>query len=66
MGKADRLINKISECQRELTKLQNECNHSKKEIKFVNYKDGVRFVCKDCKALLGWPGKHELDRWANK
>ena len=66
MGKADRLINKISECQRELTKIQDECNHPKKEIKFINYKEGVRWVCKDCKGLLGWPEKHELDRWANK
>jgi len=66
MGKADKLINKISECQRELAKIQDDCHHPKKEIKFINYKEGVRWVCKDCKGLLGWPGKTDLDRWANK
>ena len=64
MGKADRLINKISECQRELAQIQDKCNHPKKEIKFINYKEGVRWVCKDCKAILGWPGKKELDMWS--
>jgi hypothetical protein len=66
MGKADRLINKISECQRELKKIQDTCNHNSKEIKFVNYKEGVRWVCKDCRAVLGWPSRVDLDKWSNK
>ena len=66
MEKADRLINKISECQRELAKIQDKCSHSKKDIKFVNYKEGVRWVCRECKSLLGWPEKKELDKWSTK
>jgi len=64
MGKADKLINKISECQRELDKIQKNCAHKEKEIKFINLGKGVRWVCKDCKALLGWPTKSDLDRWS--
>ena len=41
MGKADRLTNKISECQRELKKLQQKCSHKKKEIKFINLNEGI-------------------------
>ena len=66
MGKADKLINKISECQRELKKIQDTCSHVHKEIKFINYKEGVRWVCRECKALLGWPGKSHIDKWSNK
>ena len=33
MGKADNLLNKISECQRELKKIQDSCTHQKKRYK---------------------------------
>jgi|TARA_B100001758_G_scaffold244936_1_gene257080 predicted SprT family Zn-dependent metalloprotease len=66
MGKADNLLNKISEYQRELKKLQSECNHTKKDIRFIDYQRGVRYVCRDCKVLLGWPSKEEIYKWSNK
>ena len=66
MGKADNLINKISEYQRELKKLQAECIHQKKDIRFIDYQRGVRYVCRNCKLLLGWPSKEEIDRWSSK
>ena len=64
MGKADRLINKISECQRELKAIQQKCGHQKKEIKFINLNEGVRWVCQECKALIGWPSRLEMDNWS--
>jgi len=64
MGKADRLTNKISECQRELSMIQRKCGHKNKEIKFINLGQGLRWVCKDCKALIGWPTKSDLARWS--
>ena len=64
MGKADKLINKISECQRELGKIQKNCAHKEKELKFINLNKGVRWVCKDCKASIGWPTKPELKKWS--
>ena len=66
MGKADKLINKISDCQRELKKIQDKCVHIQKEVKFVNSKEGVRWVCKECKDLLGWPSQVHIDKWSNK
>ena len=66
MGEADKLINKISECQRELTKIQDSCYHPKKEIRFIDIGEGVRWVCKDCKKLLGWPSDFDLKKWTNK
>ena len=66
MEKANKLINSISECQRELAKIQDNCNHPKKEVKFINNNVGVRWVCKECKSLLGWPTKLDVDSWVNK
>jgi len=66
MGKADKLINRISEFQRELKKIQDTCTHLQKEVKFVNSKEGVRWVCKECKSLLGWPAQDHIDKWSNK
>ena len=66
MVKADKLINKISECQRELKKIQDSCIHLQKEVRFVDTKEGVRWVCKECKSLLGWPGQVHIDKWSNK
>ena len=66
MGKADKLIKKISECQHELNKIQDNCTHVQKEVKFINPKEGVRLVCVGCKSLLGWPTQFEVDRWVNK
>lgn len=66
MVKADKLINKISECQRELAKIQDNCIHTQKEIRFINSKEGVRWVCKECKSVLGWPTQFHVDRWCNK
>jgi len=66
MEKADKLINTISECQRELGKIRGSCIHSKKEVKFINNNTGVRWVCKECKSLLGWPDKLDVDKWVNR
>jgi hypothetical protein len=66
MGKADNLLNKISECQRELKKIQDECVHTKKDIRFIDNHQGVRYVCRDCKLVLGWPTKDEVDKWSSK
>ena len=66
MGKADNLLNKISECQRELKKIQDSCTHQKKDIKFIDYQRGVRYVCQNCKLVLGWPSKEEVGKWSNK
>ena len=66
MGKADNLLNKISKYQRELKKIQNSCTHQIKDIRFIDYQRGVRYVCRDGKLLLGWPSKEEIDRWYSK
>ena len=66
MGKADKLINKISECRRELKEIQDSCIHVQKEVRFVDSREGVRWVCKECKALLGWPSQVHIDKWSNK
>ena len=66
MEKAEKLISRISECQKELAKIQGNCIHPKKEVRFINLNEGVRWVCKDCKSLLGWPSDFELSKWTNK
>ena len=66
MGKADNLINKISKYQRELRTIQEECTPPTKDIRFIDPQKGVRYVCRDCKLVLGWPSKDEIDKWASK
>mgnify|MGYP003116024926 CR=1 FL=1 len=66
MGEADNILNKISEYQRKLKELQTNCLHSKKDIRFIDYQRGVRYVCQNCKLVLGWPSTEEVDRWASK
>ena len=66
MGKADKLINEISDCRRELKKIQDSCIHLQKEVRFVDTKEGVRWVCKECKSLLGWPSQAHIDKWSTK
>ena len=66
MGNVDNLLNKISKCQRELKVLQDNCAHVEKDIRFVDYEKGVRFVCRDCKSVLGWPSNKEVDKWVSK
>ena len=36
------------------------------DIRFIDPQKGVRYVCRDCKLLLGWPSKDEISKWANK
>ena len=66
MEKADKLINVISECQRELVKIRKNCCHSKKEVKFISSSVGVRWGCKNCKSLLGWPSQSDVEKWSYK
>ena len=37
----------------------------KKDIRFIDYQRGVRYVCRNCKLLLG-PSKDEIDKWSTK
>ena len=66
MSKVDKILNNIAYYKKELEKLQDKCRHPKKEVRFINSKEGVRWVCDECKKALGWPTPDELKKWSSK
>ena len=66
MSKVDRILNKISQLKIDLKKIQDSCNHTERDIKFLNLNEGVRWVCKNCRLPIGWPNKEEVKKWSSK
>jgi DNA-binding protein YbaB len=56
------LNEKLRNLQKEIKKIQNNCMHKNKELKFT---DGyiIRWVCKKCDLPLGWPSEKEKQNW---
>ena len=49
----------------EIDKFQSDCKHVKQEIKALENND-IRYVCRGCYKVLGWPGPTELEKWLRK
>ena len=73
MGKARKIASLLGEKQKiekEIAKLQGECNHPAKSIKSTKeHVDSttfiVRWVCNDCNQITGIPNQQELDKYLN-
>ena len=59
-----RLQEKLRKIKKEISEIQNKCVHKKQEIKFIDYKEGVRWVCKNCNKALGWLTDREREKWS--
>ena len=57
-----KLNEKLKELQKEIKELQNQCNHKDQTIKVIG-PNNIRWVCKKCEMILGWPGPEELKIW---
>ena len=66
MSKVEKIVNKISQLKKDLKKIQDDCNHKEKEIKFLSLNEGVRWVCKECALPIGWPNDKDLKKWSSK
>ena len=70
-GEIYRLLTKKKEIEQKIIKLQKECKHSIKSIKFVSirpdgYQTETRWICDDCEKVLGIPGPEDLNRFLTK
>ena len=59
-----KLNEKLRTIQKQILEIQENCNHREKEIKFINYKEGTRWVCKKCSLPIGWPTEDERKKWS--
>ncbi len=65
MKKAASINQEITKLQKELEKVQDDCNHKEKQIK-MNKKGDAMWTCEDCEKRLTYPSTTEMEEWMNK
>ena len=66
MKKADKIIEKQRLLQKELEKIQKDCIHKSKVIKFDNEKNRYMWTCIECQAKTGYPSPDDIRRFLEK
>ncbi len=66
--KVAKLLEKRQKIDKEIEKLQKSCGHSTKLIRQVRERVGssspvIRYVCKDCLEILGYPNQQEIENF---
>ena len=56
---------------KEIENLQSKCNHSYKSVKSIKEREDastfvIRWICNDCKKVIGIPNEQELDDYLKK
>jgi len=64
MEDIENLQKKLKDLQREIRQYQDNCKHTKTQIKAIENGE-PRKVCTKCELVIGWPSKDELDSWLN-
>lgn len=68
--KVEKLLNQKNKIESELRKIREECGHSQRTVKQIPRGEGIqidtRWVCNDCKAVVGYPTQFEVDKFFNK
>jgi hypothetical protein len=68
--KVEKLLDQKNKIEGELRKIRKECNHTQITIKQIQLGEGMltdtRWVCDDCKSIVGYPPKLEIDIFLNK
>jgi hypothetical protein len=68
--KGENLLSQKNKIESELREIRKECNHTQKTIKQIQLGEGcqtsTRWVCDDCKLVVGYPPKLEIDIFLNK
>jgi len=64
-NKVEYLLNKKQKIEQEIAHIQLKCNHLNKVIKMIHQGSSheVRWVCKDCSMVLGWPSEQERNKF---
>jgi hypothetical protein len=68
--KVEKLLDQKNKIEGELRKIRKECNHTQKTIKQIQLGEGMltdtRWVCDDCKSIVGYPSKFDINKFLNK
>ena len=67
-SKAEKLLSKKRDIEKEIDKIQSACNHKDKVIRLVQRDERYcsfeeRWVCNDCSMKLGYPTAFEKERF---
>ena len=63
MKKADKIIEQQRLLQKELEKIQKDCNHKEKQIKFNQDDNRYMWTCIECQNRIGYPTPDEIQRF---
>jgi len=60
-----KLLDKKRNIEKEIKKIQSDCNHSNKVIKQVQISNSfeTRWICTDCDIVLGYPTEFEKNKY---
>ena len=68
--KVEKLLDQKNKIEGELRKIRKECNHTQRTIKQIQLGEGMltdtMWVCDDCKSIVWYPPKLEIDIFLNK
>ena len=64
------LLEEKRKISKEIENLQSKCNHSYKSVKSIKEREDastfvIRWVCNDCKKVIGIPNEHEINKYLN-
>lgn len=67
-SKAEKLLSKKRDIEKQINKIQSVCNHKDKVIRLVQRDERYcsfeeRWVCNDCSKKLEWPTDFEKERF---
>jgi len=64
-NKVEHLLNKKQKIEQEIAHIQLKYNHLNKVIKMIHQgsSNEVRWECKDCSMVLGWPSEQERNKF---
>ena len=64
-NKVETLLNKKREIEKQIDNIQSKCIHMNTVIKLVHKGSSheVRWVCKGCSKVLGWPTEWEKSKF---
>ena len=65
-SKVSSIKEKLHKLEKQLKTIQKNCPHKSLTLKFINLKNGVRWVCDDCQELTKIPSPEEIQKWINK
>jgi len=63
MSRADDIQRMQSELQKELDKIQKECTHKVRTIRWSDYTKDYMWQCKRCNARISYPSISEINEY---